>query len=291
MSLPNQHEDLVSVQWLHQALENQANASNTLQDLVVLDASSFMPGVDRSAEQELIDKRIQGARFFDINDKLAAPNTDLPHMLPSAEQFAREVSKLGISNDTHVVIYDSLGMFSSARGWWMFKAMGHNKVSVLDGGLPAWIAAGYDTESGELPTITPSVFNAELQPEWVIDADGLNQLLADNSVAVIDARPRARFLGSVKEPRAGIRSGHMPNAKNLPFAELLNDGHFIELADIKTKFDGISRSDQRLIFSCGSGITACILALAAHRVGRNVLTVYDGSWTEWGANERYPVVK
>ncbi|WP_305830676.1 sulfurtransferase [Photobacterium leiognathi] len=291
MSLPNQHEDLVSVQWLHQALENQANASNAQQDLVVLDASSFMPGVDRSAEQELIDKRIQGARFFDINDKLAAPNTDLPHMLPSAEQFAREVSKLGISNDTHVVIYDSLGMFSSARGWWMFKAMGHNKVSVLDGGLPAWIAARYNTESGELPIITPSVFNAELQPEWVIDADGLNQLLVDDSVAVIDARPRARFLGSVKEPRAGIRSGHMPNAKNLPFAELLNDGHFIELADIQTKFDGISRSNQRLIFSCGSGITACILALAAHRVGRNVLTVYDGSWTEWGANERYPVVK
>ncbi|WP_305369074.1 sulfurtransferase [Photobacterium leiognathi] len=291
MSLPNQHEDLVSVQWLHQALENQANVSNTQQDLVVLDASSFMPGVDRSAEQELIDKRIQGARFFDINDKLAAPNTDLPHMLPSAEQFDREVSKLGISNDTHVVIYDSLGMFSSARGWWMFKAMGHNKVSVLDGGLPAWIAAGYDTESGELTTITPSVFNAELQPEWVIDADGLNQLLADDSVAVIDARPRARFLGSVKEPRAGIRSGHMPNAKNLPFAKLLNDGHFVELAEIQTKFDDISRPDQRLIFSCGSGITACILALAAHRVGRNVLTVYDGSWTEWGANERYPVVK
>ncbi|WP_318450320.1 sulfurtransferase [Photobacterium leiognathi] len=291
MLLPNQHEDLVSVQWLHQALENQANASNTQQDLVVLDASSFMPGVDRSAEQELIDKRIQGARFFDINDKLAAPNTDLPHMLPSAEQFAREVSKLGISNDTHVVIYDSLGMFSSARGWWMFKAMGHNKVSVLDGGLPAWIAAGYDTESGELPIITPTVFNAELQPEWVIDADGLNQLLADDSVAVIDARPRARFLGSVKEPRAGIRSGHMPNAKNLPFAELLNDGHFVELADIQTKFDGISHPDQRLIFSCGSGITACILALAAHRVGRNILTVYDGSWTEWGANDRYPVVK
>ncbi|WP_318481900.1 sulfurtransferase [Photobacterium leiognathi] len=291
MSLPNQHEDLVSVQWLHQALENQANASDTQQDLVVLDASSFMPGVDRNAEQELIDKRIQGARFFDINDKLAAPNTDLPHMLPSAEQFAREVSKLGISNDTHVVIYDSLGMFSSARGWWMFKAMGHNKVSVLDGGLPAWIAAGYDTESGELTTITPSVFNAELQPEWVIDADGLNQLLADDSVAVIDARPIARFLGSVKEPRAGIRSGHMPNAKNLPFAELLNDGHFVELAEIQTKFDDISRPDQRLIFSCGSGVTACILALAAYRVGRNVLTVYDGSWTEWGANERYPVVK
>lgn len=291
MSLPNQHEDLVSVQWLHQALENQAHASDAQQDLVVLDASSFMPGVDRNAEQELIDKRIQGARFFDINERLAAPNTDLPHMLPSAEQFANEVSKLGISNNTHVVVYDSLGIFSSARGWWMFKAMGHNKVSVLDGGLPAWIAAGYNTESGELPTIMPTAFNAELQPEWVIDADGLNQLLADDSVAVIDARPRARFLGSVKEPRAGIRSGHMPNAKNLPFVELLNDGHFIELADIQTKFDGISRPDQRLIFSCGSGITACILALAAHRVGRNVLTVYDGSWTEWGANERYPVVK
>ncbi|PQJ62464.1 sulfurtransferase [Photobacterium angustum] len=286
MSTSVPHQDLVSVQWLHQALANNAQ-----DNLVVLDATSFMPGVDRDPEQELIEQRIPRTRFFDFNNKLAAPDTDLPHMLPSAEQFSLEVSKLGISNDTHVVIYDSLGMFSAPRGWWMFKTMGHNNVSVLDGGLPAWIEAGLELESGELESIVPMDFNAELQSEWVIDAEHLNELLTDNKVAVIDARPRARFLGSVKEPREGIRSGHMPNAKNLPFGELLDNGHFIALSEIKAKFDVLSTPEQRLIFSCGSGVTACILALAANLIGRRVLTVYDGSWTEWGATECYPVVK
>lgn len=286
MTTSVQYQDLVSVQWLHQALANNAQ-----DNLVVLDATSFMPGVDRDPEQELIEQRIPRARFFDFNNKLAAPDSDLPHMLPSSEQFSLEVSKLGISNDTHVVIYDSLGMFSAPRGWWMFKAMGHNNVAVLDGGLPAWIEAGFELESGELASVIPRDFNAQLQSEWVIDAEHLNQLLDDKNVAVIDARPRARFLGSVKEPREGIRSGHMPNAKNLPFGELLDNGHFIALSEIKTKFDALSTPEQRLIFSCGSGVTACILALAANRIGRKVLTVYDGSWTEWGANEHYPVVK
>ena len=286
MTTSVQHQDLVSVRWLHQALANNAQ-----DNLVVLDATSFMPGVDRSPEQELIEQRIPGARFFDFNNKLAAPDTDLPHMLPSAEQFSLEVSKLGISNDTHVVIYDSLGMFSAPRGWWMFKTMGHNNVSVLDGGLPAWIEAGLELESGELESIVPVIFNAQLQSEWVIDAEHLNELLTDNKVAVIDARPRARFLGSVKEPREGIRSGHMPNAKNLPFGELLDNGHFIALSEIKDQFDALSTLVQRLIFSCGSGVTACTLALAANLIGRKVLTVYDGSWTEWGATECYPVVK
>ncbi|MCG3864588.1 MULTISPECIES: rhodanese-like domain-containing protein [unclassified Photobacterium] len=286
MTTSVQHQDLVSVQWLHQALANNAQ-----DNLVVLDATSFMPGVDRSPEQELIEQRIPRARFFDFNNKLAASDSDLPHMLPSAEQFSYEVSKLGISNDTHVVIYDSLGMFSAPRGWWMFKTMGHNNVSVLDGGLPAWIEAGFELESGELESIIPMHFNAQLQSEWVIDAEHLNELLTDNNVAVIDARPRARFLGSVKEPREGIRSGHMPNAKNLPFGDLLDNGHFIALSEIKDKFDALSAPEQRLIFSCGSGVTACILALAANLIGCKVLTVYDGSWTEWGATECYPVVK
>ncbi|EAR55986.1 hypothetical rhodanese-related sulfurtransferase [Photobacterium sp. SKA34] len=286
MSTSVPHQDLVSVQWLHQALAN-----NVQDNIVVLDATSFMPGVDRDPEQELIEQRIPHACFFDFNNKLAAPDSDLPHMLPSAELFSLEVSKLGISNDTHVVIYDSLGMFSAPRGWWMFKTMGHNNVSVLDGGLPAWLEAGFELESGELESVIPMDFNAQLQSEWVIDAEHLNELLTDKNVAVIDARPRARFMGSVKEPREGIRSGHMPNAKNLPFGELLDNGHFIALAEIKAKFDTLSTPEQRLIFSCGSGVTACILALAANLIGRKVLTVYDGSWTEWGANERYPVIK
>ena len=164
-------------------------------------------------------------------------------------------------------------------------------VVELDGGLPGWLEAGFELELGALESVIPMDFNAQLQSEWVIDAEHLYELLSDKNVAVIDARPRARFLGSVKEPREGIRSGHMPNAKNLPFGELLDNGHFIALAEIKAKFDTLSAPEQRLIFSCGSGVTACILALAANLIGCKVLTVYDGSWTEWGANERYPVIK
>ncbi|SMY34597.1 sulfurtransferase [Photobacterium andalusiense] len=279
--------NIVSASWLNQQLSDAVLAAS----IVVLDASAFMPDVPRDPKQEFIDVRIPTARFFDFNHQIAAPNTDLPHMLPPADLFTAEVAKLGVNNSSHVVIYDSQGMFSAPRGWWMFKAMGHDNVSVLDGGLPAWLAAGYATQTGEPAAIERGDFCAKFCPNWVIDADTLCQKLDDKQIQIIDARPSARFLATVKEPRAGIRSGHMPNAKNLPFGNLLVNGHFLATEQLKQQFDALSNDQQRLIFSCGSGVTACILALAAQQVGRDNVTVYDGSWTEWGANENYPVVK
>ena len=279
--------NIVSAAWLNQQLSDATLAAS----IVVLDASAFMPDVPRDPQQEFIDIRIPTARFFDFNHQIAAPNTDLPHMLPSADLFTTEVAKLGVNNSSHVVIYDSQGMFSAARGWWMFKAMGHDNVSVLDGGLPAWLAASYATQTGAPQVSLVGDFCAKFRSDWVIDADTLCQKLDDTNLQIIDARPTARFLATVKEPRVGLRSGHMPNAKSLPFGELLMNGYFLPVVQLKQKFDALSTNEQRLIFSCGSGVTACILALAAQVSGRDNVTVYDGSWTEWGANEKYPVVK
>lgn len=279
--------NIVSAAWLNQQLSDATLAAS----IVVLDASAFMPDVPRDPQQEFIDIRIPTARFFDFNHQIAAPNTYLPHMLPSADLFTTEVAKLGVNNSSHVVIYDSQGMFSAPRGWWMFKAMGHDNVSVLDGGLPAWLAASYATQTGAPQVSLVGDFCAKFRSNWVIDADTLCQKLDDTNLQIIDARPTARFLATVKEPRVGLRSGHMPNAKSLPFGELLMNGHFLPVAQLKQKFDALSTNEQRLIFSCGSGVTACILALAAQVSGRDNVTVYDGSWTEWGANEKYPVVK
>ena len=282
--------NIVSAAWLNQQLFNTSDPTISA-SIVVLDASMFMPDVPRDPQQEFIDIRIPTARFFDFNHQIAAPNTDLPHMLPSADLFTTEVAKLGVNNSSHVVIYDSQGMFSAPRGWWMFKAMGHDNVSVLDGGLPAWLAAGYVTQTGVPQVSSVGDFCANFRSNWVINADTLCQKLDDTNIQIIDARPTARFLATVKEPRVGLRSGHMPNAKSLPFGELLMNGHFLPVEQLKQKFDVLSINDQRLIFSCGSGVTACILALAAQASGRDNITVYDGSWTEWGANEKYPVVK
>lgn len=283
MSLPV--GNIVTVTWLYQQLLQQQRS-----DIVVLDASAFMPNVPRDPYQEFIDQRIPSARFFDFNNKIAAPNTELPHMLPSASLFEMEVAKLGINKDSHVVIYDSLGMFSAPRGWWMFKTMGHDRVSVLDGGLPAWLAAHYPTTSGQPSPLLTGDFKAHFRPQWVIDADTLCSQLEDPNLQILDARPTPRFLATVKEPRVGLRSGHMPHAKSLPFAELLVDGHYLPVDKLQQKLASLSLPSQQLIFSCGSGVTACILALAANTAGYENITVYDGSWTEWGANEKYPVV-
>ncbi|KLV05391.1 thiosulfate sulfurtransferase [Photobacterium aquae] len=273
---------LVSVSWLSEHLAEP--------DLVVLDASWFMPGAERDGEQEWKIKRIPGARYFDFDKKIAQPDSPWPHMLPSEILFATEVAKLGISNSSTIIVYDSQGVFSAPRVWWMFRAMGHSAVAVLDGGLPAWEAAGEAIETGESTLPSPGLFTAALQAKWVIGGDELQLRLADHHTQIFDARPAARFYGLQPEPRAGVRSGHMPQAKSLPSSQLLKDGYFLPVVQIKQRFDALSDPQQQLIFSCGSGVTACILALAAELSGRDNLTVYDGSWTEWGSTYRYPVV-
>ena len=283
MSVLKISSPLVSVSWLAQNLSNP--------QLVVLDATWFLPGSERNGENEWHQKRIPSARYFDFDKKVAHPEASFPHMLPEAEHFAREVEALGISTDSTVVVYDSQGIFSAPRVWWMFRAMGHEQVAVLDGGLPAWELAGNTIESGEPKPFEQGKFKSDFQPQWVIDGDALVQALNKPDVQVLDARAAARFYGTQPEPRQGVRSGHMPSAKSLPFGQLLKDGCFLPKEQLQQRFDAVSDADQQLIFSCGSGVTACILALAAELAGRKQLTVYDGSWTEWGSTFKYPVVQ
>ncbi|MGF1681525.1 sulfurtransferase [Photobacterium minamisatsumaniensis] len=275
---------LVSASWLAENINHP--------DLAVLDASWFLPNSPRDAQAEWQEKRLPKARFFDFDKKIADPDSELPHMLPSEALFAQSVAALGVSSKNTVVVYDSHGIFSSPRAWWMFRAMGHNNVAVLDGGLPAWLAAGFELETGEPAEIDAGEFSATLQPNWVIDADSLNAHLETSGTQVFDARPAARFYGTQPEPRQGVRSGHMPGAKSLPFSQLvsLSDGCFLPIEQISQRFDALSDVNEQHIFSCGSGVTACILALAAELTGRKNLTVYDGSWTEWGQKLKYPVV-
>lgn len=281
--MPLVPSSLVTTDWLAEHLTDD--------NLAILDASWFMPGSTRKPQQEWSEKRIPRARYFDFDKKIAAPNTQFPHMLPSPELFEKAVSELGINNDDAVVVYDTHGLFSAPRVWWMFKAMGHKSVAVLDGGFPAWVAGNNPIEEGELAAAEITAYKAAFEPEWVIDADTLESLLDDHSVTVLDARGAARFFGTEPEPRQGVRGGHMPNAKSLPFSQLIKDGFFIDKELLVNRFNAVSDIEQRLIFSCGSGVTACVLALGAELAGRKMLTVYDGSWTEWGSTYKYPVVK
>jgi thiosulfate/3-mercaptopyruvate sulfurtransferase len=274
---------LVSVAWLQQHLEHD--------DLLLFDASWHMPATARDGRAEWQQERISGARYFDFDGRICDPESSLPHMLPDADSFTRELRALGLNQESRVVVYDSMGMFSSPRAWWMLSVMGCANLALLDGGLPAWKAAGFALQAGEnVADYRPGNFNAKLDAKRVVDADRLLSVLDDDSVCVLDARPEPRFRGSVDEPRAGLRRGHMPGAVNLPFAQLFDQGLMkpdVELAQIlKPLVDGHTRA----ICSCGSGVTACILAFALQRIGFDEVAVYDGSWSEWGLPGELPVV-
>ncbi|WP_164003016.1 sulfurtransferase [Pyxidicoccus caerfyrddinensis] len=210
---------------------------------------------------------------------------------PSPEHFEREARKLGINRDSVVVVYDRVGLYSSPRAWWMFKAMGHSQVAVLDGGLPAWTAAGHSAsvEAGRVEREGDFV----ARPTWNVfcDAAAVERALDDASCAVIDARSQGRFAGRDPEPRAGLRQGHMPNAVNLPFTDVQVKGHAKSASELKAMFESKVASRRKLVFSCGSGVTACVDALAATLAGYSDIRVYDGSWSEWGLPSSRPVVE
>jgi thiosulfate/3-mercaptopyruvate sulfurtransferase len=265
------------------------NADN----LVILDASMkpVTPvGSDAPQEEPLC---IQGARLFDFDNHIHDQNTDLPHMMPSAEFFTEEMQKLGISKNSAIVVYDYVGVYSSPRAWWMFRAMGHNQVAVLDGGLPAWKKAGYPCGT-QAETIAPTRgdFVSHPQQGLFVDSAQVLKALSDPAFSVVDARSEGRFKGQEPEPRAGLRGGHMPNAVNIPFADLVVDGFVLQPESLKSIFAKKVNQNQQLIFSCGSGVTACVDALAAELAGYSKLTVYDGSWSEWGLpNSGLPVTQ
>lgn len=268
---------VIDVDWL---VANQQR-----DDLVILDASWHMPAENRNGAEEWQQLRIPGSRYFDFDTKICRKDTDLPHMAADTETFNTGVRKLGVNQHSTIVIYDSLGVVTSPRAWWMFKAMGHANVAVLNGGLAAWRQAGQAVESGETPSVEQGDFSADKRSELFRDSDAVQAALEDTATLVLDARSAARFNAAVDEPRKGLRRGHMPGALNLPFTDLLDQGMY--LADpvvLKQAFAqlGIADPEQPLMFSCGSGVTACVLALAAEQAGFSHLSVYDGSWAEWG---------
>lgn len=248
-------------------------------EVKVVDGSWALDGSDMRAAFR--QSHIPGAVFFDL-DAVSRHDIPLPHMAPLPEQFAAAVGALGISERDPVVVYDRQGLFSAARVWWTFRLMGHTDVRVLRGGLPAWIAAGLTTESGDMPS-QPVGYRPNFNPSMVTDLATMRRLVAASDAVILDARPAARFAGTAPEPRAGLRSGHMPGSHSLPASELIRDGALKPVEELKNLLSahGVA-AGAPVVTSCGSGVTAAILSLALDEVGHTPAILYDGSWAEWG---------
>jgi thiosulfate/3-mercaptopyruvate sulfurtransferase len=275
-------DPVVSCAWLAERLDAP--------DIRPVDATWFLPSDPRDAKALFDERRIPGAVFFPIDD-IADTDSNLPHMLPSPEKFSSRMRKLGIGDGARVVVYDSQGLFSSARVWWTFRVMGHDDVVVLDGGFPAWERGGYPIETGTPQQRTERHFTARFRADLVRDLGDVERVVANGGAALLDARPAPRFRGEAPEPRAGLKSGHMPGARSLPSSALVDEQGFLRSADdLKRIFSEAGADPSRpAICSCGSGVTAAVIALALARLGRWDASVYDGSWAEWGARADAPI--
>ena len=259
-------------------------------DVRIVDASWYMPAEKRDPRREYAEGHIPGAVYFDI-DRIADRSTALPHMFPSAELFAAEVGKLGVSNADRIVCYDGGKMTAAGRAWWMFRAFGHSRVQVLDGGFTKWRAENRPIEE-KPPAIQPTVYEATYAPAFVRTLDQMRSIVAERSAQVLDARSAGRFHGTEAEPRAGLRAGHMPGALNLPYPALLNaDGTLKADLDLANALRGAGVDPFRpVVASCGSGVSATVSLIALHALGADELALYDGSWSEWGGRDDTPVV-
>lgn len=256
--------------------------------VVVVDGSWHLPGMGRDARAEYDQGHIPGAVFFDI-DAIADTTNPLPHMLPTPDAFARAVGALGIDEKQRIVVYDALGLFSAPRVWWTFKIMGARDVVLLDGGLPKWLAEGRPTETAAV-TRPPRTFHATFNEQVVHDLASVRDGLADGTLQLVDARPRARFLGEAPEPRSWVKSGRIPGSLNVPSSEVTEGGSMKDPEAIKAAFaaGGVDLS-RPVVTSCGSGVNAAILTLALEMIGVHHSGLYDGSWTEWGGRDDTPV--
>jgi thiosulfate/3-mercaptopyruvate sulfurtransferase len=270
-------------------LVDTAWVAEHLGDIILFDASYYLPTEGLNPHTQYLAAHIPGARFFDI-DEVADPETTLPHMVPSAGRFARLMGAQGVSNASRVVFYDQKGMFSAARGWWLFGLFGHDEVAVLDGGLPKWRAEGRAIESGPPTAVAPANYAANLRAGRLRGLGDMRQNLQTKAEIVLDARAAARFAGSVPEPRPGLAAGHIPGAKSLPFTELLTPEQTLRpAAELRARFNELGIGPEaKIVTSCGSGVTATMLTLGLAQAGLPIGAVYDGSWTEWGLDPTTP---
>ena len=272
---------LVSTDWLAEHMKDP--------DLRILDASTYLPGVDRDGRTEYDAVHIPGARFFDIDD-VSDGRSDLPHMVPPIEKFMSRVRAMGVGDGHQIVVYDGSGLFSAARVWWLFRLMGQNNIAVLDGGLPKWIAEGREVED-LAPVIRDRHMTVRFQNQMVRDVTQVSSASKLGTSQIVDARAAARFRGEEPEPREGLRLGHIPNSRNVPFTDLLNDDKTMKTPDqTRAIFESAGVDLKKpIITTCGSGVTAAVLGLALERMGHDMWSLYDGSWTEWGMFPTVPV--
>ena len=266
----------------HERADLHGELARRLGEVVLLDGSHHLPTAGRDAGAEFLEAHIPGARFFDI-DGVADKMSGLPHMLPDEKGFALAMGAMGIARDDEVAVYDAVGTTGAARVWWTFRAFGHERVRVLDGGLPKWRAEGRPVEAG---------YAAEARPELVRAREDMLANIESRAEQVLDARSAGRFHGTEPEPRAGMRSGHIPGSLNLPYTEILDPESrtFRDRAALRAAFEAAGLDlDRPVAATCGSGVTAAVLALGLYELGRRDAAVYDGSWSEWGSREDTPV--
>ncbi|MGB3466317.1 MAG: sulfurtransferase [Cyclobacteriaceae bacterium] len=270
---------LVSKDWLTDNIDDP--------QLVILDASMKNNVAGRSPE--FPDISIRGARYFDLKGKFSDVNSSLPNTLPAPSVFEKAARELGINRDSKIVVYDNLGIYSAPRVWWMFNAMGHDQVAVLDGGLSAWKKAGLPVEETEHQAYPHGDFTASFDKEKLKNAEQVLENIKRKDFVTIDARSEGRFSGATPEPRKESRSGHVPGSVNLPYTSVLNDNFYKPETELRKIFISVNPQNKPMTFTCGSGLTACIILLAAELAGTDHKSVYDGSWTEWGSLKNFPV--
>jgi thiosulfate/3-mercaptopyruvate sulfurtransferase len=262
---------MVNAAWLHEHLGSE--------NLIILDAT-LSTTVD-GKEPPFKGLSIPGARFFDLKNNFSDPKSAFPNTLPSETDFQRAAQDLGINQRSKIVVYDQMGLYSSPRVWWLFKTMGHEQISVLDGGLEAWIKSGYATSSVAFERYEKGDFRATMNPELWLSFDQVKQNLEIKTFQLIDARSKGRFEGSSPEPRPNLLSGSIPHSVNVPYQKVLNGAYLAEASTLREVFAKEGAVSDKIAFTCGSGLTACIIALAHHMAYGSTPVVYDGSWTEW----------